>query len=135
MLWFYNELMRRNVFKVAAVYAVVGWIITQIASVFSPDFGLPDGTGVFVLALVLVGFPVAVYLAWTYEVTPDGIKKTEQVKREASVTPATGRKLDFIIIITLVLALGYFLWGQQLSEPAPEPSGSPDSLETESGQN
>ncbi len=103
---FYRELKRRNVVKVAVAYAVVGWILVEVASVVMPGFGAPDWVFKVVMFLVFLGFPLAVIFAWAFELTPEGLKRTEQVPVEQSITGRTGRKLDFAIIGLLVVALG-----------------------------
>ena len=104
----FSELRRRNVFKVAVAYLVVSWLLLQVLDVVMPFLDLPLWVGTFLLLLIAVGFPFAVIFAWAFELTPDGIKREKDVDRSASVTPVTGRKLDFIIIGVLSLALVFF---------------------------
>lgn len=116
----FNELKRRNVVRVAIAYVVVGWLALQVAETIFPTFGAPEWVlKVFILLLAL-GFPFAVLFAWAFELTPEGVKKTRDVDMSASLTHSTGRKLDFVIIATLVVALGYFIWDRQhlTREPA-----------------
>jgi len=110
---FVDELKRRNVFRVGAAYAVAGWLIVQIVETVHEPLGLPSWTVAFFLVLLAAGLPVALIFAWAYELTPEGLKKTREVDQESSVTASTGRKLNYAIIATLVLALGYFLWERQ----------------------
>ncbi|MEE8370952.1 MAG: tetratricopeptide repeat protein [Sphingomonadales bacterium] len=112
----FEELKRRNVFRVGIAYLVVGWLILQFLDVVVPIIGLPDIFAKAVLILLLIGLPVTLLLAWAFELTPGGIVKTENVDAEASATPATGRKLDRFIIVALVIALGYFIWERQTGE-------------------
>ncbi len=107
MGYFLEELKRRNVFKVGAAYLVVGWIIVQVVQSVREPLGLPGWTEAFFIVLLLVGFPIALIFAWAFELTPEGVKKTQEVDKEASVTADTGRKLNYAIIATLVIALGY----------------------------
>jgi adenylate cyclase len=100
-----QELKRRNVFKVAGVYAVAGWVLIQIAATTFPFFNIPDWGVRLVIGLVILGFPIAIILAWAFEMTPDGVKRTEDIPRDFSVTTVTGKKLNFTIIILLVLAV------------------------------
>ena len=102
----FEELKRRNVFRVAVVYVIATWLILQVVEIVFPGLGLPGWTVTFVIALLAIGFPVAVILAWAFEITPEGIKKEKDVDRSNSVTPQTGRKIDFVIIGLLVLAVG-----------------------------
>ena len=115
-LW--QELRRRNVFKVCAAYGIVAWLIAQIVSVMFPPLGLPSWTVTFVIALLIVGLPVALILAWAYELTPEGIKKTRQVPLEQSITRLTGQRLTHIIIVLLLLAVASFLFRSFLRGPA-----------------
>jgi len=103
-----GELSRRNVFRVAVVYLIAGWIILQVADIVFPALGLPDWTITFVIALLGIGFPVAVIFAWAFELTPDGLMREKDVDRTQSATPATGRRIDKVIIVLLVLGIGYF---------------------------
>jgi TolB-like protein/Tfp pilus assembly protein PilF len=103
---FLAELRRRNVYKVGAAYAVVGWIALQAASFLLPSFGAPAWVLRVVILLVFVGFVLALAFAWAFELTPEGLRRTHEVPQEHSITHVTGRKLDFTIIGLLVFALG-----------------------------
>ena len=104
----FNELKRRNVIKVAIAYAVVAWLLLQVADVILPTFRTPDWVMQAFTFLLILGFPVALIFAWAFELTPEGLKREYEVDRSQSIAPQTGRKLDFLIIGVLVLALGYF---------------------------
>src|SRR5512134_2140960 len=95
---FLGELRRRNVYKVGVAYAVVGWILIQIASVLLPTFGAPGWIFRVVALLVILGFPLALVFAWAFELTPEGLKRTEDVAREVSSTRQTGQQLKLLII-------------------------------------
>jgi TolB-like protein/Flp pilus assembly protein TadD len=99
---FFAELKRRNVYKVAVAYAVVGWLVIQIGSTVLPTFHAPEWVAQTVVVVVLLGFPIALVLAWAFELTPEGIKRTEDVAPSESITFRTGRKL---VGITIALAL------------------------------
>jgi len=105
---FFAELKRRNVIRVGVAYAIVGWILAQIAEFAFENFGAPDWVLKSVVVVLLMGLPLALIFAWAFEMTPDGIKREVEVDRTQSITSQTGRKLDFIIIGILVLALGWF---------------------------
>jgi adenylate cyclase len=92
---FVGELKRRNVYKVAIAYAVVAWLLMQIASQIFPFFDIPSWGVRLVVLLVILGFPVALVLAWAFELTPEGIKRTDDVDLSKSIRRKTGRKLDF----------------------------------------
>jgi hypothetical protein len=104
----WSELKRRNVVKVAVAYAIVGWLLIEVASTTFPMLRLPDWAATFVTVLLIIGLPVALLLAWAYELTPEGLKKERDVDRSQSITQQTGRKLDFLIIGVLGIAVVYF---------------------------
>ena len=106
---FFSELKRRNVVRVAIAYAVVGWVVLQFLDIVAPLLGLPEVFQKGVLVLLAIGFPIALVLSWAYEVTPDGVKKTEEVDRSTSLTHGTGRKINMLVIVGLVFAVGFLL--------------------------
>lgn len=101
----FTELRRRNVFRVAGVYAVVGWLIAQAAVLLETSLGLPRWFDGVIVSALLLGFPLAVIFAWIYELTPEGLKRTAAVPENESIAPKTGRKLDFAILAGLGLVL------------------------------
>jgi len=110
-----QELKRRNVFRVAAIYVVVCWLLMQIGDVMFPALLLPEWTTTMLVAFLLLGFPVAIIFAWAYEITPDGVLRTEDVPKEQSITAGTGRRINRVIIgvlaiaVTVLLARSFFL--------------------------
>ena len=118
MASFFSELKRRNVFRVAAAYALVAWLAIEIASVVLPALLAPDWVHRVLTFLVILGFPIALIFAWAYELTPGGLKREKEVDRSVSITPQTGRNLDFIIIGLLVVALMYFVSTHDWSDEA-----------------
>jgi len=102
---FFAELKRRNVYKVAIAYAVVAWLLMQIASQIFPFFDIPSWGVRLVVLLLIIGFPIALILAWAFELTPEGIKRTEDVDLSKSIARKSGRKLDFLIIAVLLLVI------------------------------
>ena len=117
---FIKELRRRNVIRVGTVYAVAAWLLIQIAATVFPVLNLPDWTVTLLTVLILFGFPVALVLAWAFELTPEGIKLEKDVVRSDSVTHLTGRKLDFIVIAVMALALVYFTYDEFFVDQARE---------------
>jgi TolB-like protein/Tfp pilus assembly protein PilF len=107
---FFGELKRRNVYKVAVAYAVVAWLLIQGATQVFPFFEIPNWAIRLVVLLLIIGFPVALILAWAFELTPEGIKRAEDVDLNKSITRRTGRKLDFLIIAILLLVIGVFAY-------------------------
>ncbi len=106
----FEELKRRNVVRIGIAYLVMGFIILQILDVIVEPLHLPDWTATFVIVLLVIGLPVALFFSWAYELTSQGLKKTVEVDADDSIIHSTGRRLDFIIIGALVVALGYFMW-------------------------
>ena len=80
---FFRKLKRRKVFRVAVVYAIFGWVILQVAQAIEATLNLPDWTDTLIVVLVIIGFPIALIVAWALELTPEGVKRTEalEVKR------------------------------------------------------
>jgi len=111
---FFNELKRRNVVRVGIAYVVLAWVVIQIGELLFDAFGSPDWVIKTVIVLVAIGFPFALLFAWAFELTPDGIKKTRDVDVTTSVTATTGRKLDFVIMAAMAIALVYFIWDRQV---------------------
>ncbi len=103
-----KELNRRNVFRVGVAYVIVAWLLLQVADVILPTFRTPDWVMQAFTLLLILGFPLALIFAWAFELTPEGLKKEKDVDRSRPITHVTGRKLDFVIIAMLVVAVGYF---------------------------
>ncbi|MGH8190038.1 MAG: tetratricopeptide repeat protein [Rhodanobacteraceae bacterium] len=102
---FYAELKRRNVFRAAAFYAAMAWLLVQVATQVFPFFHVPESVVRWVVIAAVVGFPFAVILAWFYQWTPQGIQRETEVAPDASISPRTSRKLDRAIIVVLALAV------------------------------
>ena len=125
----FSELKRRNVFKVAAAYIVIGWLILQVGEVLSPALHLPDWVPSTLAFFVILGFPLALLFAWAFELTPDGLKKEKDVDRSQSITHVTGRKLNRATAGLLVLAVTYILWdGLVRTDVEDEPETGPGTL-------
>lgn len=120
------ELRRRNVLRVAATYAVVAWIIIEAGSVLLPTFGASESVFQTYVIVVVAGFLVSLVVAWVFEVTPDGVKLEKNVDRSESITPKTGRRLDYVFIGLLVIALGISVTlnvtGMRDAQVAPPPA-------------
>ena len=102
---FIKELNRRNVFRVAAIYFVVSWLLMQIGDVMFDALLLPEWTTTMLAAFLILGLPVALIFAWAYEITPDGVLRTEDVPEEHSITSQTGQKINYLIIAGLAAAV------------------------------
>ena len=109
MSGFFNELKRRNVVRVGIAYVLIAWLIAQVAELALDSFDAPAWVIKAVLLLLALGLPVALFFAWAFELTPDGIKKEKDVDRSQSITPTTARKLNTLIIGVLVIAVGVLL--------------------------
>ncbi len=105
---FISELKRRNVLRMAVLYAVAAWLVMQVAEVVMTLADLPGWTGRVVLVLVAVGFPIALVLSWFYELTPEGVSRDKDVER--STASVAGRRVDFVIIAMLCAAVILFAW-------------------------
>jgi TolB-like protein len=105
----FNELKRRNVIRVAIAYAVVAWLILQIADVILNNVAAPPWVFWVILLLLGIGFMLVVIFSWAFEMTPEGLKREHEVDRAQSITGQTGKKLDRLITGVLVLALAYFV--------------------------
>src|SRR5258708_4036240 len=104
---FFAELKRRNVYKVAVAYAVVGWVIAQIATQIFPFLEIPNWVVRLVIVLIAIGFPIALVIAWAFEATPEGIKRTEV----ADSMPTAGRKTHvwiYIVVIGAAISVALF---------------------------
>jgi hypothetical protein len=112
----FNELKRRNVFRAAVGYIVSSWLLIQVADLVLENIGSPAWVIQTIMLLIALGFPVVVFFSWAYEVTPEGIKRESEVDRSQSITHVTGRKLDYSILVVVILALGYFVWQTQFQD-------------------
>jgi hypothetical protein len=107
MSGFFEELQRRKVYRVAAAYIVAAGFLIQIASATFPAWELPNWSLLLVIALLLTGFPIALLLAWAYDITPQGIQSTPK-------TPGAHRRRNLILLIVTAVIVsasaGFFLW-------------------------
>jgi TolB-like protein len=117
---FFAELKRRNVIRMAGLYLVGAWLLTQVASTLLPAFNAPSWALRGLIITLALGFIPAVIFSWVFELTPQGLKREEDVATEHSITPQTGRRMDRMIIVVLVLALGYFAFDKFALAPRRE---------------
>ena len=115
----FEELRRRNVFRVAAAYLVTAWLLLQVVDVVGPLLGLSDDSARYLLFLLAIGFIPALGFAWAFEMTPEGVKRESEVDRTHSVTRETGHKLNRMIIVTLALAVGLLLFDKFMLRDEP----------------
>ena len=103
---FFGELKRRNVYKVAIAYAVVGWLLIQAGSILFPTFEAPSWVMKVFVTIIAAGFPIALIIAWAFEMTPEGLKRTENVSPNEFIPQWSRRKFAILIVSTAVLAAG-----------------------------
>src|SRR4026209_2738690 len=109
---FFAELKRRNVYKVAAAYAVIGWLLVQVATQVFPFFEIPNWAVRLVVLAIVIGFPIALVIAWAFELTPEGLKRTEDVDLAASARQPRRHTWIFVVIVGAALSLGLFFIGR-----------------------
>ena len=136
---FFQELRRRNLFRVAGLYCVVSWILIQIGAAVFPAFEAPTWVLKVFISLVALGFPVAMIFAWAFEMTPDGVKPTKTITPDESISHLTRRKLDFVIIGGLGLVAALIVADNTILRPktnvqnpnvfSPQPSESTENRE------
>jgi len=102
---FFEELKRRNVFRVGVAYLLFSWVIIQVTDTVGPALKLPEWTLALVTWISIIGFPLAIFFAWAFELTPQGIKAEKDVDRSQSITPDTGRKINYVVIALLLFAI------------------------------
>src|SRR5438477_6855668 len=117
---FFAELKRRNVIRFAGLYLVGSWLLVQVASTVLPMFGAPDWLPRSIVILLAIGFVPALIFSWVFELTPQGLKRDEDVAPEESIAPQTGRRMNRTIIAVLVIALGYFVFDKFVLTPRRE---------------
>jgi len=125
---FFAELKRRNVYKVAVAYAVVSWLLIQVATQVFPFFEIPNWAVRLVVLLLILGFPVALILSWAFEITPEGIKRESEVAHEQSTARHTGRRIVGLTIVVAVIAAGLLVFQLVRSKSAvtPRPVTQPE---------
>jgi len=122
---FFAELKRRNVVRVGVAYVVIAWVVAQVAGFAVEIFGAPDWVMKIFVVFLALGLPFALFFAWAFELTPEGLKREKDVDRSASITTQTGRKLDFVIIAVLAVAV-MLLLADRLWLPGTLPPAEPE---------
>src|SRR5438132_8480858 len=113
---FFSELKRRNVYKVAVAYAVVGWLLVQGTTQVFPIFEIPNWASRLIVLAIVIGFPIALVIAWAFELTPEGIKRTEDVdpfgSHSGQALPAARaskhRALIYVVVVRLAVSFALF---------------------------
>jgi adenylate cyclase len=114
---FFGELKRRNVIRFASLYLVGAWLLVQVAGTVLPMFGAPDWLPRTIVILLAIGFFPALIFSWVFELTPQGLKRDEDVRPEESIAPLTARRMNRMIIAVLVIALAYFVFDKFVLTP------------------
>src|SRR5246500_2100232 len=109
---FFAELKRRNVYKVAVAYAVVGWVIAQIATQIFPFLEIPNWVVRLVIVLIAIGFPIALVIAWAFEATPEGIKRTEDVDPVAVARAPKKHAWIYVAVVGAACSVALFFIGK-----------------------
>jgi len=126
----FHELSRRNVFRVAAAYLVLSWLLLQVGQLLFEVMGLPEWAPRIVLGVLILGFPIAVVFAWVYELTPEGIRRESEIDRSTSITPHTGRKLDYVTLAALLGVVVFVLIHRERTrEASPVAASKPVAVE------
>lgn len=117
-LW--RELRQRNVFKVGTAYLAVAWLVTQVVTGIEDPLGLPDSFATIIVVLLAIGFPIALVIAWAFELTPEGIRRTDpDSSQAASNVHSSNHRLNYFITAVLVLAVGFLLVDRFMPGDAP----------------
>ncbi|MCH9006017.1 MAG: hypothetical protein IH838_12115, partial [Proteobacteria bacterium] len=119
MVQFFDEFKRRNVFKVGIAYLIVAWLIAQVTEIALDSFAAPDWTIKTVLFLLVIGFPLAIFFAWAFELTPEGIKLEKDIARTESITHVKPQQLNYVILGLVVLAVAFLAVDRYLLEIVP----------------
>ena len=124
----FAELRRRNVFRVAMFYAVAAWVLLQVGDLLFGALGVPQWGLKLLLGMLLLGFPMALVFAWVYELTPEGLKREREIEPGASVTHQTAGKLNALIAVLLVVAIGLVVADRFIPRNAPEAPATGDTV-------
>ena len=113
----FAELQRRNVVRVGIAYTVIAWLLAQVAEFSFDAFGAPEWALKTLIIVLLLGLPVALIFAWAFEMTPEGLKLEKDVDRSASITGQTGKKLERVTLIGIVLVIAFIVGDRMTREP------------------
>ena len=120
---FIQELKRRNVVKVGVLYVVASWLILQAAELLFDAMNVSDELLRFVIAILILGFPLVLIFSWVFELTPEGVKREKDIDRSQSIAPQTGRRINTVIAVLLVVAIAAVAVDRLVPEDAAELSG------------
>lgn len=128
---YFKELKRRNVFRAVIAYVVLGWILLQVSTNLEEALELPAWFDAVVTALLVIGLPVVAVFSWIYEITPEGLLKTEDVPEEQSITPRTARRLDVFTAVGVVVLIGLVLTDRFTGSPVESAAEKTAAVETQ----
>ena len=117
---FFGELKQRNIVRMAGLYLVGAWLVIQVANTILPIYGAPEWLPRTIVTLLAIGLIPAMIFSWIFEITPEGLKRGGNVAPGQSIAPQTARRLDRMIMVALVLALGYFAFDKFVLTPRRE---------------
>lgn len=118
-----EQLKRRNVLRVAAGYAVVGWLVIQVADTVFPNLGVPSWLTTMTIVIVIIGFPISIIVSWIYEWTPEGVMTEKEADEAGYTSPSRlGRQIDIVIIVLLVISVGWLVYDKEKLPPVAENS-------------
>lgn len=120
----FRELKRRNVFRVGLAYLVGAWLIAQVIQLAAESFEAPDWIMKMLIVALVIGFPAVIFFSWAYELTPEGLKRESDVASEDSITHATARRLDYVTIFLVVLAVAFVAWDRFMPDRETATSGT-----------
>src|SRR5258707_10830869 len=121
---FFGELKRRNVYKVAVAYAVVGWVIAQIATQIFPFLEIPNWVVRLIIVLIAIGFPIALVIAWAFEATPEGIKRTEIADTMPAVVGQKKHVWIYVVVIGAAISVALFFLGRYTAASGTPPQNA-----------
>ncbi len=130
---FFSELKRRNVYKVAAAYLVVSWLLIQAASILFPTFDAPVSAMKILVLILAIGFPIALAFSWAFEITPEGLKRESEIDPKQSIAQHTGKKIVGLTVALAILAAGLFAYQQFRPRPQAKMEGGAPATPKESG--
>ncbi len=107
-----SELKRRNVFRVATAYIIVAWLLTEILATVLPMFDVPEWVVKAVVIILATGFVPVMVFSWAFEMTPEGLRREQDVDRDTSITSHTGKKLDYVTIAAVIAGVAFLVWGK-----------------------
>ncbi len=117
---FFQELNRRNVIRVAVAYVVTGWLLIEVSATLEETLRLPEWADTLLAFFLILFFPVALFISWAYEITPDGIRREKDLEPDPAARAVTGRRLNRIIMVVMAAALGYFAVEKFVPNSAPD---------------